>query len=158
MKTCTTCLQVKPLDEFYVLGISKTAKTKDGRYGECKVCNRTRAREWQRRMRATDPRQAVSASIRSRHGITLDQYEELLASQGGRCAICGTTEPGGRGTRFAIDHDHACCPDTGSCGKCVRALLCSGCNTGLGQFGDDVDRMLAAVAYLLSRQNVLGRL
>jgi Autographiviridae endonuclease VII len=148
MKTCTKCLQEKPLEEFYRIGASRTAKTADGLFGECKVCNRARAREWQRQKRASDPTYASDVALRSNYGITLAEYEALLAEQGGGCAICGVTEPGGRGKRFHVDHDH----ETGA----VRALLCHGCNTGLGAFGDDVDRLMSAVAYLLSRQDVLG--
>ncbi|MFF9002615.1 endonuclease VII domain-containing protein [Streptomyces achromogenes] len=87
-----------------------------------------------------------------RYGITLAQYEEMLAAQGGGCAICAATEPGGRGEKFHIDHDHACCPGIRSCGSCIRGLLCTGCNTALGGFRDDPKRLLAAVAYLTARK------
>lgn len=83
-----------------------------------------------------------------RHGITEDRYLELLARQGGKCAICKTTEPGGRG-RWCIDHDHGCCPTgDGSCGQCIRGILCASCNTGLGMFKDNPDALRAAIRYL----------
>jgi hypothetical protein len=63
----------------------------------------------------------------------------MLEAQGGRCAICRSDKPGGRG-RFAVDHCH-------SSGR-VRGLLCVACNAGLGQFRDDPDLLRAAVAYL----------
>lgn len=78
-----------------------------------------------------------------RYGLTIETYDELLASQGGACAICLSTEPKnyrGRGESFAVDHDHA----TGA----VRGLLCNPCNNGLGLFGDDPVRLRAAVDYL----------
>jgi hypothetical protein len=80
----------------------------------------------------------------SRHGLTLDQYNDLLESQGGRCAICGEVP-----TRsFAIDHDHSCCPGAHSCGQCVRGLLCSNCNVTLGLMKDDPARLRSAATYL----------
>lgn len=62
-----------------------------------------------------------------RYGITSDQFEALLAAQDGRCAICGTTEPGGQGA-FHVDHDHDHCQ---GCPECVRGLLCASCNCSL---------------------------
>lgn len=150
MKTCTKCAETQPLDDFY-----RTTNTADGRFGECKACNRARARAWVREKRASDPEYASNSRMRSLYGITLEQYEVLLAAQGNACAICRATSSGAAGRRFHVDHDHACCPGIRSCGQCIRALLCTGCNTGLGSFGDDVDRLMAAAAYLLARQDVL---
>jgi len=92
----------------------------------------------------------VERNYRASHGITLADYKEMLAAQDGRCAICGTDQPGGKhGKRFHIDHDHSCCPKGKSCEKCRRALLCANCNVGLGALGDDPDRLVAAASYLL---------
>lgn len=80
-------------------------------------------------------------------GLTLEAYDALWVKQGGRCGICRKREePGER--RLAIDHDHACCPGKGSCGKCVRGLLCSPCNTGLGGFGDNPRLLRVAAEYI----------
>lgn len=96
-------------------------------------------------------------NLRSKHGLTVQQYDALLTAQGGGCAICGSTNAGGRwGERFHVDHDHNCCPPQKSCSGCRRALLCSPCNVGVGAFADNPDRLMAAAAYLLGRVDVLG--
>lgn len=82
-----------------------------------------------------------------RYNLSVERLVELFADA--RCDICGTSEPGGKG--FHIDHDHACCGAKGSCGNCVRGLLCGACNSGLGQFRDSVDRMKQAIVYLEDR-------
>lgn len=64
------------------------------------------------------------------HHLTNAGYAALLESQGGCCANCRiTVEEYGRS--LDVDHDHACCPGTYSCGKCIRALLCRSCNLKL---------------------------
>lgn len=81
-----------------------------------------------------------------RYNLTLEGYAVLLAAQGGVCAICKTSEPGGKGN-FRIDHDHACCPERmRSCGKCIRGLLCNYCNLHLA--GENPRRLRAALKYL----------
>jgi hypothetical protein len=80
------------------------------------------------------------------YGISVDQHEAMLTSQGGGCAICGGQTKDGR--PFFVDHDHACCPGQRTCGKCIRGLLCGDCNLGIGYFDDDVARMEMAISYL----------
>jgi hypothetical protein len=58
---------------------------------------------------------------------------------------------------FHVDHDHACCPGTRSCGKCIRGMLCNRCNTGLGMFLDDPNRLRHAASYLESAREVMLR-
>ena len=80
------------------------------------------------------------------YGLSDGQYQALLASQGGRCAICGTTEWNGKSPH--VDHGHDCCPGDKSCGSCIRGLLCDFCNRGVGMFADDPARLRAAAGYL----------
>ena len=83
------------------------------------------------------------------YNITQEHYDEMLLKQGGRCKVCGTTEPGSNYTNFAIDHDHSCCPGvSNSCGQCIRGLLCSRCNTVLGAVDDDTDLLSSMIDYL----------
>lgn len=80
----------------------------------------------------------LGLSRRRYYGITVEETEALLAEQGGKCPICGTSEPKGRG--WHVDH----CHETGA----VRGILCGRCNMGLGCFSDDAERLALAVEYL----------
>jgi hypothetical protein len=94
----------------------------------------------ERHRRRTDPEfreRDHGRRTRRMYGLSRDDYDALLARQGGVCAICGR-KPGRR--RLGVDHCHAC--------KRIRALLCTKCNPGLGQFDDDPRRLLMAIAYL----------
>ena len=87
------------------------------------------------------------------HGITLEEYEFMVASQGGLCAICGDDKPGGfqgknGATTWNIDHDHSCCPKLKSCNKCRRGLLCARCNLGVGYLKDSEAILLRAAEYI----------
>lgn len=80
-------------------------------------------------------------------GLNRVTYLQLLERQGGVCAICSGPQ-WGNSKKFAVDHDHACCPGVKSCGKCVRALLCNGCNSALGMMKDNPGLLRRAADYL----------
>lgn len=82
-----------------------------------------------------------------KHGITIDRYNEMLVAQNGVCAICDKPETEGSGW-LAIDHDHLCCPGLHSCGKCIRGLICTKCNQGLGCFGESAEALSKAEGYI----------
>lgn len=144
-KVCATCKVEKPLDEFH--RANKT-NAKHKRQASCKPCMQKKNEAW----RANNPEKYAQQkrNIRFREmGMTQEDYDRMLAAQDGGCAICGTTDPNnGNSERFAIDHDHRCCPPRKACPKCVRGLLCGTCNTGLGGFKDDTSLLLKAIAYL----------
>jgi hypothetical protein len=78
-----------------------------------------------------------------RYGLTMEQYEQMVAAQDNRCAICGDRpDPNGvkASSRLHVDHNRK----TGA----VRKLLCGRCNPGIGYFLDDPERLLKAAAYL----------
>ena len=105
--------------------------------------------EWRKARRRAAPSSMTAYDRRERlrkWSMTIGDYDAMLERQGGGCAICGGPNDSGR--RLAIDHDHSCCPGKGSCGKCVRGLLCSACNVGIGSFHEDAGRLSAAIAYL----------
>lgn len=148
MKTCRKCGVEKPLSEFHV----KSARTGQ-LVSQCKSCANNRSRkhyqdnrqqhlDYAKQYIQTEHGQAVQkrSALKFRYGITLEQYNEMLTQQDGRCAICGTREAGGRWNNFAVDHDHV----TGA----VRSLLCHGCNSGLGYFRENPEVLRKAAEYV----------
>lgn len=66
---------------------------------------------------------------KTRYGVSLEQYVEMLEDQHGVCAICGHPETkvcNGRIQPLSVDHDHR----TGK----TRSLLCHQCNIRVGCF------------------------
>lgn len=101
------------------------------------------------RTKGTTPEERRRERLVRERGTTVEQYDALLDSQNGCCAICGTDSPRTHHGFWQIDHDHACCPENHKrCGNCNRGLLCQRCNFGLGQFDDDPTRLRAAANYL----------
>jgi hypothetical protein len=77
------------------------------------------------------------------YGMSLQDYETLLAKQGNACAICKRTETSlqyGHIQQLAVDHCH-------TTGK-VRGLLCVKCNTMLGGAEDSKTTLQTALSYL----------
>lgn len=83
----------------------------------------------------------ADAIIRRQYGISMQEFTELLEFQKGGCAICNKPIDALR-RRMNIDH----CHETNE----VRGILCSGCNTGLGHLGDNVEGLKKAIDYLLN--------
>lgn len=130
LKRCWKCKTEKDINDFY-----KCSKTYDGRQGACKSCLRALKRT---------PAYRLQARV-NEYGITKAIYIEMVAVQGGRCAIClRIPHPGGK--PLFIDH----CHKTGT----VRQLLCSNCNSGLGRFGESPDTILRAIAYLEKHEDL----
>ena len=88
--------------------------------------------------------------LKYKYNMTLEDYDILLKSQNGVCAICQEECKTKKG--LAIDHDHKCCPSNKSCGKCIRGLLCSNCNGAIGMLQEDIVILNRAIAYLTSPQ------
>jgi hypothetical protein len=76
-------------------------------------------------------------ALRKNFGLTSADYEAMLKSQSGGCAIC-TAPPSGKSLH--IDH----CHKTGR----VRGLLCIRCNRGIGHFLDSPALLKSAIEYL----------
>lgn len=97
-----------------------------------------------RKYREGNNRAVKNHRLRNWYGITIDQYEQMIKSQDGLCAICSKILDLGRGTH--LDHWH-------SGDQRIRQVLCNFCNSGLGMFKEDKETMLKAVAYLEKHWN-----
>lgn len=136
MKACSRCGAFKSLTEF-----SPSDRYKSGHRSHCLECNRQDSRRWRRENPEKLRESARASQLRARYGMTQQDFDAMLASQGGVCAICGADDPG-NGRRWNVDH----CHDTGT----IRALLCAGCNIGIGHLGHDPARLHAAADYIES--------
>jgi len=133
LRVCKTCglTATKPEElELFVVG-------KNNRFGRSPYCK-------QCRNESDKQKQHNNSLVRrcKKFGITVEQYEQMIVQQENRCAICSKhyDDFNGRGKNFHIDH----CHESGE----VRGLLCSNCNTGLGQFKDNVKALESAIIYL----------
>jgi Autographiviridae endonuclease VII len=156
MRTCSKCGELKPETEFYA---EKTCK--DGLRPDCKACHAARGKSWyarnrdkaiadvrrwqqenpdrlrEYRLKNRDKRalQMRKLHLRRTFGMTIEDYDALLAAQDGGCAICGDQPI--EGQSLHVDH-HT---------DGVRGILCVRCNNGLGQFKDDPELMVRAAEY-----------
>jgi hypothetical protein len=84
--------------------------------------------------------------LKSKYGITLEQYNVMYENQEGKCACCGIDESqlkekyASHHSRFCVDHDH----NTGK----VRQLLCQKCNTLVGFLEKRKDTLGKALEYI----------
>lgn len=102
---------------------------------------REKQKEKARKVNRNNPHAKKNQHLKGSFGITFEDYQEILAKQKGKCAICGSTTSKAKQAKYLyVDHDH----NTGE----IRGLLCNNCNFGIGQFKDDVNLLLKAVEYL----------
>lgn len=133
-KQCTRCKETKDIEEFNV-----RTERKHGRRSRCKDCQSETHKEW----RIRNPSASRLRNLKSKYGLTKEDYLSLLDSQEGVCAICHKEEQeNARSPWLSVDH----CHETGL----VRGLLCERCNKGLGMFMDDSSLLENAVSYLAS--------
>jgi hypothetical protein len=166
-RCCSICKEVKPLSEYPGLRnyycracrkayrrqwkeanreqerVIKERETDANReraretYAAWKECNRDRVRQVKSEYRAQNADRYRRWNRFGFHGITEEIFLEMLAEQEYRCAICrcDISEANSH-----IDH----CHNSGQ----VRAILCPGCNQGLGNFRENTDALERAIAYL----------
>ena len=79
-----------------------------------------------------------NSKLKCLYGISIDEYEEMLSLQNGKCAICGNVCR----IRKSLSVDH--CHKT----KVVRGLLCHACNTTIGQMKESPELLRKAADYV----------
>lgn len=127
---CSQCGQDKVAGDFYW---TSTGKVKSKQ--RCKSCHSI----WLKSDEMKFVRQNIA--LRSNYGISLEEYNELLAKQNGKCAICEKeSEFTKTHSKLGVDHDH-------KTGK-VRGLLCHRCNVGIGFLAEDLNRIYKVLDYL----------
>jgi hypothetical protein len=100
----------------------------------------------ERKARGTAPGYHRNKRLKSKYGLTPEDFDRMLESQGGVCAICGDARwDAARNPEMpSVDHDHA----TGK----VRGLLCKHCNLILGYARDEPAVLAKAIEYLDSHK------
>jgi len=160
-KTCTKCGEEKSLTEYYVSNRQGEQYTNP----QCKKCcnqystqyakthrgitrkavskwtknnpekNRYKSKRW----KSNNPEYRREYELKTRYGLTLEDYKQLIKDQDGKCAICGEVAQDTLSSLF-VDHDHI----TGE----IRGLLCIRCNAGIGFLQDSPIICREAANYL----------
>jgi hypothetical protein len=106
--------------------------------GECRACKNPLSED---SVRFCDEhvRRHKEWWLDNQYGVSTDLVQAMLIKQGGVCAIC-KAKPTHRD--LDLDHNHGT--------NVARGLLCTGCNTGLGNLKDNPEIILRAAQYVLS--------
>lgn len=103
---------------------------------ECRECGRKYHKEWLIKTNWKDtPINKRNSRLKTKYGITQQDYENMYEKQQGCCYICGDKRD-----KLVIDHNH----ETGK----VRKLLCSSCNNVVGLCKEDISILLKTIEYL----------
>jgi len=131
----------------------------------CRECVAKAKREWYQRpenrdrykaktladyyqRKQLDPDLNFTRKLRHLYGMSVADYEAMLAAQGGVCAVCGSPPRTTGKARLDVDHCHR----TGE----VRGLLCGYCNRALSQVDDNTDLLHALINYLEGPSRLAG--
>lgn len=101
--------------------------------------NKDKIRAASKKYRKAHPEKILDAKLRCKYGISINDYNRILESQDGKCAICRKEKCSLNG-KLSIDHSHET--------NIVRGLLCNKCNLGLGSFIDNIELLKNAIKYL----------
>jgi hypothetical protein len=142
-KKCIECDVIKPLNAFRVSRARPYLTCKECIYRHQRAAyaiNGEKRRAKQNAARAADKDYAKNANLKSKYGITLEEYNMMVELHARKCNICGEVK------KLVVDHCHT----TGQ----VRGLLCHQCNCVLGYAKDRFNVLLEAASYLKLREIV----
>jgi Recombination endonuclease VII len=128
----------------------------DGNARHCRTCKQERAklnarpydpikmRQWRKEWRERNPLYHKKHWLNRAYKLSLEEFDKMVKDRNNKCYICREDME-----KPCVDHNHNCCPDMHkTCGKCIRGLLCAGCNLLLGRLKDDVVKLERAIVYL----------
>ena len=122
--SCSLCKQEKPLSDF-----NKNKQQTTGYNYACRACARANVRKY---------------NLKSKYGITIEDWVKKLQSQNYKCACCSINleiDDGSKDSKAPhVDHDH----ETGK----VRDILCARCNFAAGNVLDSSEQAEKLVNYL----------
>ena len=131
MKQCSKCNQTKSLSDFYIIPKSGNP------HGSCKECFKLSSKRSREKLGREHRK---NYELQWHYGIGLEEYNEMLNQQGGKC-VCGAFTGRNNAEALHVDHDH----NTGL----IRGLLCHRCNRAIGLV-DDPKSLRALADYIES--------
>jgi hypothetical protein len=129
-KVCSGCKIEKPKSEYW-----KRKDRPNGVYSRCIKCSSKSYSQWHSENKYSVRRRNACRN----YNLTYEQYD-AMHNRG--CEACGSKE------ELCVDHDHSCCNGEFSCGKCVRGMLCKGCNVAEGWLNGDPQRAILLSEYM----------
>jgi len=118
LKICHKCNKTKSWKDF-----SRKIKGIFGLQPNCKECSK----KWWSEDPIRQKKIQKNSKLKAKFNLTLDQYNEILTHQNGKCAICHKVQ---NNVSLAVDH----CHKTGK----IRGLLCGPCNQSIGLLKEDL--------------------
>lgn len=154
IRDCSLCK--KPITQENAV---KQSNKKDGVSCWCKECHRAKQKAWRdnnpekarervRDYRKRNPLNHRANFLRKRYGIEQADYDELLLTQNGRCAICGTEEDYPNRKWLCVDHVEGT--------LLIRGILCNRCNSAIGLLDHDFTKLQNAIEYLQREPALVG--
>lgn len=134
---CKTCAKIQK-DAWY----EKNKEAQRANTRAYAAANREQVRESTRKWAKKNPDKVKAYHLRTKYGVSLERYNEMIKDQNNQCAIC---EQKTEGRDLYVDHCHTT--------KKVRGLLCVNCNAALGGYKDSIPLLESAIAYLKSHKD-----